>query len=92
MFESMPQEASHDDDQHVRELSERNGRLRDLIIILVERDKDTRRHSEKLFGMLRELRAAKLVAAIREAGGAPQPDHGHPGHPGAADKPHKANA
>ena len=66
MLESTPQEGSSGgDDHHVSLLSEQITLLRELIVVMVAQDRDTRHQSEKLFVMLRELRAAKLICALR---------------------------
>jgi hypothetical protein len=92
MCEGMPQEASDADDSHVRQLSERITHLRELIIVMVAQDRDTRRQSEKLFILLQELRAAKIMVAFRTAGSAPQADQGEPAQTVSSSNPRQHNA
>lgn len=49
------------DDGQIGALSEQITHLRELIVVMVDLDRDTRRQSELLLGLLRELRAAKLA-------------------------------
>ena len=61
MFEGRPQESLlNADDRYLSQLSGQITWLRELIVVMVEQDRDTRRQSELLFEMLRTLRAAKL--------------------------------
>ena len=77
MCEGTPLEASSDaEDFQVSQLSERITLLREQIVVMVAQDRDTRRQSEKLFVMLRELRAAKLMSALRSQDNAPQDEQG----------------
>jgi hypothetical protein len=64
MFEVRPQESGlNADDRSLSQLSEQIGCLRELIVVMVDQGRDTRRQSELLFEMLRALRAAKLARA-----------------------------
>ena len=79
MCEGTPLEAPSDaEDFQVHQLSERITLLRELIVVMVAQDRDTRRQSEKLFVMLRQLRAAKLMSALRSPDDAPQDEQGEP--------------
>ena len=49
------------DDGQIGALSEQITHLRELIVAMVDLDRDTRRQSELLLGLLRELKAAKLA-------------------------------
>jgi hypothetical protein len=49
------------DDGQISALSEQITHLRELIVAMVDLDRDTRRQSELLFRLLREFRAAKLA-------------------------------
>lgn len=62
MFAGTPRESLPvADDGHISALSEQITHLRELIIAMVDLDRDTRRQSELLFGLLREFKAAKLA-------------------------------
>jgi len=75
MFERTPQETSlESDDHYVSQLSERITYLRELIIVMVAQDNDTRRQSELLFTLLRQLRTARLLRMHGLAGGEQQLD------------------
>ncbi len=65
------------DDGQIGELSERITHLRELIIVMVDLNRDTRRQSELLFRLLREFRAGKLARSA--APDVPQIRASHPG-------------
>lgn len=92
MCEGMPQEASDAGDGRVRQLSERITHLRELIVVMVAQDRDTRRQSEKLFIMLRELRAAKLMSSLKDTSSSPQVEQGEPAQTVSARRPRQVNA
>lgn len=93
MLESTPQEGSSgEDDSHVSLLSEQITLLRELIIVMVAQDRDTRHQSEKLFVMLREFRAAKLTCALRAKRPEQQADEGEASGPKCADGRTQLNA
>jgi hypothetical protein len=73
MFERTPQETSLVfDDHYVSQLSGRITHLRELIMVMVDQDKDTRRQSELLFTLLRQLRTAKMLRLHGLVRGEPQ--------------------
>nr|WP_314626128.1 hypothetical protein [uncultured Noviherbaspirillum sp.] len=92
MCEEMPQEASAADDSHVRQLSERITYLRELIVVMVAQERDTRRQSEKLFFMLRELRTAKLMRSGTDPDSTRQVEQGEPAQTVPASRPRQQNA
>lgn len=76
MFESAQQESTFDvDDRYVSQLAMQISHLRDLIVVMVDQDRDTRRQSELLFAMLRELQTAKLMRAHGARAADAQADH-----------------
>lgn len=93
MLEGTPQEGSSGkDDSHVALLSEQITLLRELIIVMVAQDRDTRHQSEKLFVMLREFRDAKLSCALRVENHELQADRNKPSKAPSADGRNKLNA
>jgi hypothetical protein len=73
MFERTPQETSLEfDDRYVSQLAERISHLRELIIVMVDQDKDTRRQSELLFMLLGQLKTAKMLRMHGLVRGGPQ--------------------
>lgn len=52
------------DDGQISALSEQITHLRELIVVMVDLDRDTRRQSELLLGLLRQLKAAKLARCL----------------------------
>ena len=93
MHESTPQEdSSGDDDDQVNLLSEQITLLRELIVVMVAQDRDTRHQSEKLFVMLRELRATKLMCTLRVKNHESQADQHEPSTGVNADSRSQLNA
>ena len=65
MVDAMHRQGSPDEnDRYLSQLSGQITWLRELIVIMVGQDRDTRRQSELLFEMLRALKAAKLAHAL----------------------------
>jgi len=80
MFERTPQETSlESDDHHVSQLSARITYLRELIVVMVDQDKDTRRQSELLFTLLRQLRTVRQLRMHGLASGEQQFDQADDG-------------
>jgi glutaredoxin 2 len=76
MFKSAQQESPFEvDDRYVSQLAAQISHLRELIVVMVDQNKDTRRQSELLFAMLRELKAAKLMRALGARPADAQADH-----------------
>ena len=82
MFERTPQQnSSIEDDQYVKLLSRSITSLRELIVLMVEHDRETRRLSELLCIMLRQYKAARKgcddararATAATEAADVPMP-------------------
>lgn len=93
MLERTPQQSSSDDDDyHVNLLSEQITLLRELIVVMVAQDRDTRHQSEKLFVMLRDFRAAKLMCALQLKNHEPQADQNELSKGPAADSRSQPNA
>lgn len=63
-MDARPQQGSPDEnDRYLSQLSGQITWLRELIVVMVGQERDTRRQSELLFEMLRALKAAKLASA-----------------------------
>jgi glutaredoxin 2 len=76
MFKSAQQESPFEvHDRYVSQLAAQISHLRELIVVMVDQNKDTRRQSELLFAMLRELKAAKLMRAHGARPADAQADH-----------------
>lgn len=65
MVDAMPRQGSpNENDRYLSQLSGQITWLRELIVVMVGQDRDTRRQSELLFEMLRALKAAKLARTL----------------------------